>query len=147
MDKQHTGSGDLIIDEGSASPAPIPVTAPVVIDETEQPSAEPAPADPAIERNEDGTVTLRLAHPISVVYRKGGAEDRRETITQLRFRRATGADMRAVAALKGDAAGFALMARLSGVPVQVIDRIDGADLAKAGEIIADFLGVPPTGRR
>ena len=144
--KEKEGA-ELVLPEGGDQAAPIPASDPVLIEETTAQVEAPAKADPAIVRNDDGTVTLRLAHPVPVTYRKPGAEDRRETIAQLRFRRATGADMRAIASLKGDATGFALIARLCGVPVPVIDRMDGVDLAKAGEIVADFLGVPPNGGR
>lgn len=82
--------------------------------------------------DDDGRVTLVLAHPI-----KFGEE----TITELRFREVTGKDMRSI---KGGAdAGAAIIMHLAGkcagVPTQVIDQLRGADLRDVMTLIGGFM--------
>ncbi|MBI1321339.1 MAG: hypothetical protein GC168_20640 [Candidatus Hydrogenedens sp.] len=106
--------------------------------------------EPVTTRNPDGTVTLTLAYPVTVTLRAKG-EEREEVIAALDFRRATGADLKAIGEQARDnpiAAANGLIARLTGQPVVVVDRMDGIDIEAASAIVQGFTARRrPTGRR
>lgn len=87
---------------------------------------------------------LTLKHPVEIKNTEGTVL---ETITELRFKRLKGKQMRVVDAAKGEMGmTLALMSASAGVPPSTVDLMDGEDIAAAGEIISDFLGQsPPTG--
>lgn len=101
----------------------------VVVDETV----------PKVSKNGDGTVTLTLAHPVSLLLRKGN-EEKTETVSTLKFRRVTGGDIRALGNIKKEGDMIAdLFCRLTGIAPVVFDRLDAEDIAEGAEIIEDFL--------
>ena len=68
------------------------------------------------ERNADGTVTLKLAYPVTLSYRApGGPEVKQEHFASVHMRRLTGRDMRQVLAARGVRASQVAMACASGL--------------------------------
>lgn len=104
--------------------------------------SDPLPAGAVL--NADGTITLTLAYPVELKWKKVGSEevttDLFETLT---FRRLRGADIRKIAAAKGADAGMVGMACSCGMTeqkfAQVFDRMDAADISAAGAVVARFL--------
>ena len=99
---------------------------------------------------EDGTVLLRLAHPVRLKFKRGGVV-REEAFEELTFHRLTGADMRVIAqAEKGlvDATAIARSTRMDqGKMNALYDRMDAADTVSCGRVVAHFLGAgTKTGR-
>lgn len=99
---------------------------------------------------EDGTVLLRLAHPVRLKFKRGGVV-REEAFEELTFHRLTGADMRVIAqAEKGaiDATAIARSTRMDqGKANALYDRMDAADSVSCGRVVAHFLGAgTKTGR-
>ena len=121
---------------------------------------EAAPADPDVVqlaaeadtetlpkravRNADGTVTLTLAYPVVLKFRKGQGEVTEERYEQLVMHRLTGADMRAISAASRETlttVAIARSTRLSeGKMAAVFDRMDGSDALAAGQVVSAFLG-------
>jgi hypothetical protein len=98
----------------------------------------------------DGSVTVRLAWPVSLTVKtSGGIADRRfETLT---FRRLTGADMRAVNGAPEATRIPMLFARSTGIAQammdKLFDKLDAADIVACTQVIDGFLGSGrPTGR-
>lgn len=103
----------------------------------------------AVEQ-EDGTVLLRLAHPVRLKFKRGGVV-REEAFEELTFHRLTGADMRVIAqAEKGlmDVTAIARSTRMDqGKMNALYDRMDAADAVSCGRVVAHFLGAgTKTGR-
>jgi hypothetical protein len=140
----------------SAPPRALPA-AEVEIADLDEAAAAPADAVPVLAEDDadalpdaaalqpDGSVVLTLHRPVTLRYRAPGAqavqEDTRET---LHFRRLTGADMRAITqAAAGDRAVLAI-GRSAGIRPALMnllfDRMDGADVAAAGDVVGFFLG-------
>ena len=103
-------------------------------------------------RNADGSVTLPLFYPVTLRFKKGTAgEIREEVFEQLVLHRLTGADMRAITAAERGSmtvVSIARSARLNeGKMNALFDRMDGADVSAAGQVVGFFLsGGRPTGR-
>lgn len=99
---------------------------------------------------EDGTVLLRLAHPVRLKFKRGGVV-REEAFEELTFHRLTGADMRAIAeAQRGlvDVTAIARSTRMDQGKLNALyDRMDAADAVNCGRVVALFLGAgTKTGR-
>ncbi len=93
----------------------------------------------------DGSVELPLRYPVTLRYRDGANGDVREEVHErLVFGRLTGADMRAISAADGAARVVVAIARAArvreGLMHRLYDRMDGADVAAAGAVVAYFLG-------
>ena len=93
----------------------------------------------------DGSVELPLRYPVTLRYRDGASGDVREEVYEsLAFGRLTGADMRAISAADGAARVVVAIARAArvreGLMHRLYDRMDGADVAAAGAVVAYFLG-------
>jgi len=98
-----------------------------------------------LTEHSDGRKTLRLTRPLSLRFRKPGGEEREETLEELTFRRATGADLREVGKHTRDnavAAALTLTSRLTGQPERVIDQLDGEDASNAAVVANGFFGTP-----
>jgi hypothetical protein len=98
----------------------------------------------------DGTVLLRLAHPVRLKFKRGGVV-REEVFEELVFHRLNGADMRLIAqAEKGsiDVTAIARSTRMDlGKASALYDRMDAADTVSCGRVVAHFLGAgTKTGR-
>lgn len=114
-----------------------------------------APADKLPQgavRQGDGSVVYALLHPVTLRYRgtAGGAVTE-ETLDRLHLHRLNGRDMRAVMAAKDDAAVMVACARAARMNearwAAWFDRMDGADAAAIGTVVAGFLERGrPTGR-
>lgn len=92
----------------------------------------------ALETNADGRVILPLAYPIVTVFKRG-SEEREETIEALTFRRPNGGDLRALDIRKPE--NIILLQRierLSGLSVREIDKLDEADIERAGIVVSNF---------
>lgn len=99
------------------------------------PSESPA----RLTDNPDGTRTLRLAHPVRMRLRQGGAE-REEVLDILTFRRCNGGDLRAMGAAKNEIDRAAILfARMAGISEAIYDRLDAEDIEAGMEALADFL--------
>jgi Phage tail assembly chaperone proteins, E, or 41 or 14 len=103
--------------------------------------------DPNVSQNDDGTLTYRLRFPVSVKYRQG-SQERQENITELTFRRVTGADLRAIGKFKDDMDIMTtLFTRLSNTNPVIFDQLDAEDIERATKAISDFFpGVRKTGK-
>jgi len=83
---------------------------------------------------DEAAEVVTLATPIPV-----GAEK----VTTLYFRRPNLGDMRATDG-QGEFARLAILAaRLTGLPLTSVERIDGADLDKVAEVVGNFLSRSP----
>lgn len=139
---------------------------PVIVDEDETPARGAGAVsgavvveedgddiDPALEARitwlEDGTATLALAWPVEVTYRsQTSGRERSERVDVLTFRRATGADQRAVSAVPEERRAQEIVCRLAGIKPVLFDRLDASDLTAAALIIDRFFGGGRrTGRR
>jgi hypothetical protein len=91
----------------------------------------------------DGTVLLRLAHPVRLKFKRGGVV-REESFEELTFHRLTGADMRVIAeAPRGlmDVTAIARSTRMEQGKLNALyDRMDAADAVNCGRVVAHFLG-------
>lgn len=97
--------------------------------------------------NADGTVTLPLKFPVELQIRKDG-KIRVDRYAELTFHRLTGADFRAVNAVSDDLQSVVAFGRSTrknqAVMNALYDRMDGADIAAAGQVLNSFFA---TGRR
>lgn len=95
----------------------------------------------AIE-NGDGTVSLPLLYPKSVMTKKDG-KIRERAFKQLTFHRLTGADQRAIAAASEEmmsVVAFAQSTKISqAVMNKLFDKMDAADIADCGRVLNSFL--------
>ncbi len=136
-----TGAEDGIIEiPADAAPVPAPV---------ETVSDEPDTLPVGATRAADGSVTLPLRYPVTLKYRDGGSGDvREEHYESFRFRRLTGADLRAIAG--ADAADRQAVAIGRAADVRpalmqrLFDRMDAADAIACGQVVAYFLATGPT---
>lgn len=86
-------------------------------------------------------VIYQLKHPITTVNR-GGGQEREEQITEFTLRRIKAKDLRVTDDHAGDVAKtLALLARITGQPVLVIDELDAEDLTALQDKVEGFL--PP----
>jgi len=90
-------------------------------------------------------VDYELLSPIEVTFKKAGAEDRIETISQFRIRPMNVGDMRILDSYreKKIAGAIALMCRLTGQSETVIDKMSMPDFEAVQEIVARFLPKDP----
>lgn len=99
--------------------------------------------------NADGTVTLPLLFPVTLEFRKGSAGDViTEQYDEFTMHRLNGADMRAISAAGAGGMAHVAIARSARVsPAKMniaFDRMDGADINAAGQVVSFFLSA---GRR
>jgi hypothetical protein len=142
-----TGRQDDVIDLDDATARPSTGRLP--------PSAQPHPAAAVLDDewpdlgdaeaarvtdNDDGSKTLKLNWPVTVRYRQSGGGERTEEIAELVIRRPKGRDMRALGGMAAAQAGTQMLCRLAGISQAAFDALDGADIAAAMKIVADFLG-------
>ena len=116
------------------------------VDIVQDEGAEPLPRGAEVQA--DGSVVLTLREPVVLRYRNGATGDvKEESYETLHFHRLTGADMRAIAAADRANAAVVAIARSArvreGLMQRIFDRLDGADVTAAGDLVARFLG---TGR-
>jgi hypothetical protein len=129
--------GVEIVDLADEAQAVAP--APVLADD----GAEPLPA--GAELQADGSVILRLRHPVTIKYRQPGAQAVQEDVFEdMHFHRLTGADMRAMAQAAADDRIVLLIAKSSRTRPQLMhllyDRMDAADVTAASLVVGFFLG-------
>lgn len=131
------------LDAAEAGTAPAAATSDLVdLDAAEGGDALP----PQAKRQEDGSILFTLKHPVTIRYRKGGAE-RSEEITKLTMRRLSGKDMRGVTQAGAGAAiaAAAASAGWSGPKFDLLfDLMDADDATAALEVAAHFIS---SGRR
>ncbi len=87
----------------------------------------------SLSTNEDGSVTVTLAHPL-----KTGDGD----IATVIIRRPRGKDLRLLSE-KGSSNSFWMLAQLSGQPIPILDQMDGVDVTAMFKVIDDFLAPSP----
>ena len=90
----------------------------------------------------------QLQEPVTRTFRDpSSGSTREETVTEITLRRPVAGDLRTLDQVSGDAAkGLALLARLSGLEMAVIDKIDIADFTELSKVIEGFTGPgQPTG--
>jgi hypothetical protein len=103
-------------------------------------------------RNDDGTVTLPLLYPVTLEWKKqGAATSTKDSYDSLTMRRLTGKDMMTMGAAARDkvaSIGIALSAGIKPHIFQhVFERMDGADIKAASDVLNHFLGSgQPTGQ-
>jgi hypothetical protein len=82
-------------------------------------------------KNPDGTVTLFLERPITVM------DSQRDKIT---MRRPNGKMMRGLDGNMGQVqASLRYLASLANIPAPCVDNMDGADIQAAGEVLKGFM--------
>ena len=136
---------DLVEEEGARGAPSIASTGDVVVVAEDGLPSLP----PAARLQDDGSIILPLAHPVTLRFRKAGTDSvREESLAELHLRRLTGADMRAVAAASGGAGIMVTLARSARIGEAkfgaIFDRMDAGDVDDALNCVARFLG---SGRR
>lgn len=83
----------------------------------------------------------RLKHPVTMQFRQSGGDVRDESITEIKLRRATGKEMKLIDLYSGRRVHMlhAMIASLSGLDEDVVDRCDAEDLIILYEMVGDFL--------
>jgi len=93
-------------------------------------------------QNDDGSVTLALAFPKTLLSRKDG-KVRERKFEELTFHRLTGADQRAIAGATEamqSVVAFAQSTRLNQAVMNALfDKMDAADIADGGRVLNHFL--------
>lgn len=94
-------------------------------------------------QNADGTVTLRLQHPVTVKIKKATGEIREEKYSSLTLRPFTGADLRAIQSTSAEMQNIVTFSRAAGIREVVMnslyDRMNATDIIKAAEIMNAFI--------
>jgi hypothetical protein len=101
-------------------------------------------------RNADGSVTLPLHFPVAIRTKKDG-KVKEKAYRELVFHRLVGADQRAIAAVSDEhttVVTFSRSTRINQAIMNAIfDKMDLADVARAGRVLNHFLSSGPrTGR-
>lgn len=99
--------------------------------------------------NADGSVTIALLYPFALKFRQNGIE-RDEEISELKIRRATGADLRLMLRHQKDEEKLliTLFSRLTGLAEAAFDKLDIEDFARFQEEVQHFLELPQlTGKK
>lgn len=100
-------------------------------------------------RNRDGSVTLPLKYPRTLMTRKDG-KVRERTFTELVFHRLTGADQRAIGATSSENQGVTAFARSTRINQAVMsalfDKMDAADIQAGGQVLNNFFVSGPRTR-
>ncbi len=107
-----------------------------------------APEPPAPFENEDGSVTVPLAFPVTYRTRVQGQPEQVHELHELTLKRPKARHLRQLAGIQDDVvASLKLIEAISGQPAPVIDELDGADLERITEATDRFFGRSrPTGR-
>ena len=137
-------AAELVIDLDEPTAAAAAAAAPAEPDVVELPEDEGE--TPRLPRQAvvlpDGRVRLPLAVPVTLKLRQAGVT-REERFTELLFHRLTGVDMRAMMSggEKASIIAFARATRISQAKFDALfDRMDGADIAAAIQVLDFFLG-------
>lgn len=137
---------DVVIEDEDEAVALAPVTDDDVVPEDETADIAVLPRG-AVEQA-DGSVILTLDRPVTITFQRRDRGTRRETITALQFYRLTGKDLTEItnAAEKvRERVAFALSLRKNKAATNgIFDRMDAADIARAGRVLEYFLGSGPT---
>lgn len=134
-DKPDVVEEGVVIDEASA----VALGQGDVIDEDADGSDQlPDQATP----NADGTVTLKLLYPRTLITKKDG-KTRERLYDSLRFHRLNGADQRAIAAARDDMTSVVALAQSTKMNLAVMnvlfDKMDAADIQNAAQVLNHFL--------
>lgn len=83
----------------------------------------------------------RLKHPVAIQFRQAGGDIRDESITEIKLRRPTGKEMKLIDLYPGRRIHMlhAMIASLSGLDEDVVDRCDAEDLLVLYELVGGFL--------
>lgn len=132
------GSADAVIAEDGARDDD-------VIDEDVDP-ADRLPRDAAVQA--DGSVKLPVLNPVGLRTRKGGKE-RTRRFEELHMHRLSGKDMRMIQSAASEAmipTALACSMRINqAVANGLYDRLDAADITRAGQVLNHFLASGKTG--
>lgn len=135
--------GVAVVDEDLPTAAAATAVPADVVDEDVDPLDR---LPPHAAKNSDGSVTLPLLYPRDLQIRKLG-KVRTEQYKSLTFHRLNGADQRAIAATSEEMMSIVAFARSTrinqAVMTALFDRMDGADIAAAGQVLNSFFA---TGR-
>jgi len=145
----NTGKGkDIVVDLDEDEPAKL---APAIVDEEGEATAvvdEDAdlvggiPARAVL--NADGSITLPLTKPVTVVIRSQARGDRTEVFSALTLHPLIGADIRAVHATSKESQIVVMLARSARIREAVMnvlyDKMMGRDVVDAGTIVDSFFG-------
>ena len=101
--------------------------------------------------NENGTITLTLAHKVTLKTKNQNGQISEQIFGELTFRRFTGGDLRAIRNLSGHAMTVEMFARSTGVRTGIMqvlyDNMLDFDITNAGEVMEYFFkNGPTTGR-
>ncbi len=95
-------------------------------------------------RNDDGSITLPLRHPVTISIRSAQRGIRQERFAELTFHRLTGADLNAVSAASKESQQSVILARSArmreAIMAGLYEKMDGADILDAGLIVESFFG-------
>lgn len=84
-------------------------------------------------------ICYQLKHPITTTF-KGPEGERQETTAELTLRRPNAGDMRVMDDVKGEVgASIAMIARLSGLAVVQVEKLDAEDFVALSGVVGDFL--------
>lgn len=93
---------------------------------------------------EDGSVQVTLDRPITLTLKSRERGTRTESTDQLRFHRLTGKDLTEISNASEkirEKVAFALSARMNKARMNALfDRMDAADITRAGQVLEYFLG-------
>jgi hypothetical protein len=137
---------NVVIDEDAHDAAAIPA-----LDEEIDADESPAHGLPrGTRQGPNGTVILPLSAPVTIRTKKDGKISE-HVYHELTFRRFTGQDLRAIRQLTGDAQTIEMFSRATSTQnarmSALYDRMDAADIRRAGEVIEYFFeNGPTTGR-
>ena len=144
LDEDATSVGAAVDDEDR--PVALREDAADIVDEDVNP-LDKLP-DHAIQ-NDDGSVTLALAFPKTLLSRRDG-KVRERKFEELTFHRLTGADQRAIASATEamqSVVAFAQSTRLNQAVMNALfDKMDAADIADGGRVLNHFLTSGSKGR-
>lgn len=126
---------EMTDDQAPAEAAPID---PDLVDLPDDDSAASPRLPPGVARNADGSLTLKLAYPVTLRWRKGGSTSE-DVFDTLVLHRLTGADRRVIATAKPDEVSVTAIARSARMPVArmlaIYDRMDAADASAAEDAV------------
>lgn len=136
MSRDPSNEVEIVLDEEMS----VSATASVAEDVIDEKPAANLPKGAVL--NPNGTVTLKLAAPVSLKTRNSAGVVTETVYDSFTLRRFNGADQRAIRQLTGDAMTIEMFARAANVrnPVMnaLYDRMDAYDIGRIGEVIEYF---------
>jgi Phage tail assembly chaperone proteins, E, or 41 or 14 len=88
----------------------------------------------------DGNYSHQLIHPIERLFKMAGGGERSEVVSEIILRKPLAGDLRVMDAEKGDTGKvLALLVRISGLDMAVIDRLDLEDFSALAEMVSVFM--------